>query len=150
MVRGAGLAPHAAWLLGALLAAGCASGSPLRLEEAWREANLRAGVTAPGPPPEVDWRAGGGSTARCGSPAEESHTLARYLPDRDRVEILSICERPLHGLLVHEFLHAIRERSRREIEGDLAGYDPEGEDWVRERSAARIPAPSMRPSTSLR
>lgn len=90
---------------------------------------------------------------------------ARYLPDLDRVEILSACRQPLRALLVHEFLHAIRERARRLSGEALSGYDPEGEEWVRERSlapcggsascaptpsAARTSAPSARPSTSLR
>jgi len=118
-----------------LLAQGCLH-TPHLVSSAWREANLRAGASigAQGPP-VVDWsgvRHGPSGCLDGASPA--SHPPARYLPDLDRVEVLSLCAEPLHVLLVHEFLHAIRERARRERGYFLEGADPGEESWAQERS----------------
>jgi hypothetical protein len=109
------------------------------LEAAWREASRRAGVDeAQASPPQVDFEAAGSSFAECGpQSAGHDHLAARYLPDLDRVEIVSACARPIHSVLVHEFLHAIRERERRLQAGDAAGFDPEAEAWVQERAARK-------------
>ncbi|MEE9219010.1 MAG: hypothetical protein V3U98_08075 [Acidobacteriota bacterium] len=108
------------------------------LEDAWQEANRRAGRKhAEASPPEVRWR-NTTASAQCEERvASGPRTAARYLPGLDRVEILSTCSLPIHTLLVHEFLHAIHERERRDLLGDLAGTDPAGERWVQERAAAR-------------
>lgn len=110
------------------------------LEEAWRDASRRAGVEAEeASPPQVDFEAAASSFTECDSPAGgRDHLAARYLPDLDRVEILSACARPIHSILVHEFLHAIRERERRLQAGDVLGFDPEAEAWVQERAARKV------------
>lgn len=109
------------------------------LEDAWREANRRAGVKEEqASPPQVDFEVAGASFTECGSAsAGRDHLTARYLPDLDRVEVLSACARPIHSILVHEFLHAIRERERRLQVGDALGFDPGAEAWVQERAAGK-------------
>ncbi|MEE9218237.1 MAG: hypothetical protein V3U98_04140 [Acidobacteriota bacterium] len=117
-----------------ILCQGCLQAPPL-VSSAWQEANRRAGTqAAEQPPPEVDWEGARGDSGGCLDPSRTGvNPPARYLPDLDRVEILSLCAQPLHVLLVHEFLHAIRQRARRQQGVPLAGQDFEEEAWVRER-----------------
>lgn len=117
-----------------LLCQGCLQAPPL-VSSAWQEANRRAGTQAAGQaPPEVDWEGARGGPEGCMDPSRAgANPPARYLLDLDRVEILSLCAQPLHALLVHEFLHAIRQRARRQAGLPLAGQDSGEEAWVRER-----------------
>jgi len=138
-------------LSGAALCASCAAARPQAvIDAAWSEAHARAELPAPtAAPPEVDFS----RTDMFEECDEESFSPvlppALYLPDLDRVEIRSICQAPLHTLLVHEFLHAIRERARRREEGDLAGYELEEESWVQDKAARSSAAPIV-PSTRRR
>ncbi len=152
----------AASLVAASLCLSCASVTSRAVERAWLEAGRRAGIPARAAPPEVVW--GARALEDCGGAAAGPGAAARYLPDVDRVEILSLCRHPAHVLLVHEFLHAIRERARREGGSVWADYEPEGEEWVRARAAerggeasdrepqraARTPANPILPSTIRR
>jgi hypothetical protein len=110
--------------------------APSLVDSAWREANRRAGTPAEAQgPPVVDWSGAQSDPSDCVDGVSPGpHPPARYLPDLDRVEVLSLCAQPLQVLLVHEFLHAIRERARREKGYFLEGADPSEESWVQERS----------------
>lgn len=118
------------------LSQGCLQ-APALVSSAWQEANRRAGTPAASRlPPEVDWSGAQRASSDCLDPARpSSQPHARYLPDLDRVEILSLCGWPPHTLLVHEFLHAIRERARQEEGRLLEGWAPQEEAWVQERSS---------------
>lgn len=128
--------PGGAGVLGlVILCSACASTTPRRIAAAWLEANGRAGIPSPSlPPPEIDWMA---PFEDCSRPAAGPRQAARYLPDLDRVEILSSCLTPIHSLLVHEFLHAIHERTLMTAGEAFRGCLPEGESWVRRRSQER-------------
>ncbi len=119
-----------------VLCQGCLQAPPL-VSSAWQEANRRAGTQSAGQaPPEVDWEGVQGDPKGCLDPSRTgSSPPARYLPDLDRVEILSLCAQPLHALLVHEFLHAIRQRARQQEGLPLTGQDSEEEAWVLERTS---------------
>src|SRR3972149_6532405 len=140
-----------AFLLLLLCAPGCVSAQARRLvDSAWSEANRRAGIATPaGAPPEVAWPGDLGVYENCADEAfSSSSPLARYLPDRDRVEIRSLCTVPAGTFLVHEFLHALRERARLAEEGSLSGQASEGEAWVLKAgssSARRSSALPLRP-----
>lgn len=153
--RGQGVGAVSLALLGALCLQGCSSRAQRLIDSSWLEANRRAGAAAPaGAPPEVAWPGDLGVYESCTEEGLSAATPpARYLPEQDRVEIRSLCSVPPRIVLVHEFLHALRERARLAEEGLLSGQASEGEDWVQEagsNSARRSSSIPITPSTRSR